>query len=389
VSASGAGAPAIGIGELLARLDRGDDLLLLDVRNPDEAAAWRVEGRRPVESLHVPYFAFVEDPEAAIARVPAGREVVAVCAKGGSSAMVVDLLREAGRPARNVEGGMVAYGEHLQAVRVPLRPDEAARFELWQVNRRGKGCLSYVVRAGAEAVVVDPTRDVAYYERLVGGLGARVVRVLETHVQADHVSGGAELARRAGVPYVLAPEPGVELRPAATPPRDGEGFRVGGPAGVEVRPWATPGHTPGSTSYLVGARHLLCGDTLFVAGVGRPDLGGHAEAWARDLFRTLRRLETLPDDVVVLPAHYAGAGEIGADGVVAGRLGDLRRTVPELALDEPAFVRAMVAAVRPAPPAYAEIVRVNRGQPAPEGDRVTEWELGRNECAADAPPAGR
>jgi glyoxylase-like metal-dependent hydrolase (beta-lactamase superfamily II) len=236
-------------------------------------------------------------------------------------------------------------------------------------------------------VVVDPARDVEVYERLVAERGARIVRVLETHVQADHVSGGPALAARAGVPYSVAGENG-ELRHPAEPMRDGETFRLGGPGGggPEVRAWATPGHTPGSTSYLVDGRYLLSGDTLFVGGVGRPDLGGHAEAWARDLFRTLRRLAALPGDTVVLPAHYAGPGEIGPDGVVAARLADLGRTVPELSLDQAAFVRHVVAAVRPPPAAYADIVGVNRGLAPPDPERVTEWELGKNECAVGPGP---
>jgi hypothetical protein len=88
---------------------------------------------------------------------------------------------------------------------------------------------------------------------------------------------------------------------------------------------------------------------------------------------------------VVLPAHYAGVDEIGADGVVSGRLGDLRRTVPELAIPtEAAFIAAMQAAVTVPPPTYAEIIRVNLGQQAVDDEKATEWELGKNQCAASA-----
>jgi len=151
--ASDSPVPSVAVGDILPRLDRGEGVLLLDVRNEEEYETWKVEARRPVETVHVPYFDFIEDAEAALARVPRGREVVVLCAQGGSSEMVAGMLQEAGVPAANVEGGMIAYGVYLEPVSVPLAAAEAARFELWQVNRRGKACLSYVLVSGGEAVL--------------------------------------------------------------------------------------------------------------------------------------------------------------------------------------------------------------------------------------------
>ena len=384
--------PTVEVGELLEHLDRGDGLLILDVRNQDEFDGWKLEARRPVETVHVPYFDFIEDPDAALARVPRGRELVVLCAKGGSSEMVVDMLGEAGVPARNVSGGMLAYGVYLEPVPLPLPAAEAARFSLVQVNRRGKGCLSYVIASGGEAVVVDPSRHVEWYEGFAAQLGARVVHVLDTHVHADHVSGGPELARRLGVPYYVCAGEGFELRHPVTPLADRQQIRIGGERGVaiEVRVIRTPGHTPGSTSFLVDGRHLLTGDTLFVASVGRPDLGGHVEEWGRDLFASLReRLGDLPNGVRVLPAHYSGTSEISAEGVVWAELGALRASVPELQLATAEdFVSAVRQSVKEPPPAYAGIIRVNLGEAASD-ELISEWELGKNQCAVSAPrPAG-
>jgi glyoxylase-like metal-dependent hydrolase (beta-lactamase superfamily II) len=382
---SGTPVPTVEVGSLLNRLDRGEDVLLLDVRNDEEFETWRIEPLRPVETLHVPYFDFVEDAEASIARVPRGRDVVVLCARGGSSEMVAGMLRGAGIPSANVEGGMIAYGVYLEPVRVPLEAGAAARYELWQVNRRGKACLSYVLASGGEAAVVDPSRNVGWYRGFAAERGVRIVRVLDTHVHADHVSGGPALARALGVPYLVAAGEGFELKHEVTPLADGETIRVGGPSGVslEVRVMSTPGHTPGSTSFLVDGRHLLSGDTLFVAGVGRPDLGGHVVEWGRALFDTLkRRLADLPDETRVLPAHYGGPGEMSDGGLVWGRLGDLRRSAPEMQVaTADAFVEAVRRAVKDPPRAYAEIIRVNLGASATE-DEIAEWELGKNQCAA-------
>jgi len=385
-------AASVEVGELLPRLDRGDSILLLDVRNQDEHESWRLEARRPVDTVHVPYFDFIEDTEAALARVPRDRELVVLCAKGGSSEMVVELLGEAGVRARNVTGGMIAYGVYLDPVTLPLSAAEAARFTIWQVNRRGKGCLSYVIVSGGEAVVVDPSRHVEWYEAFVRAEGARIVHVLDTHIHADHVSGGPALALRLGVPYFVCAGKGFELRHPVTPLADGQQIRIGGEQGVsiEVRVIATPGHTPGSTSFLVDGRSLLTGDTLFVAGVGRPDLGGHVLEWGRELFVSLKqRLADLPAETRVLPAHYAGLSEISAEGVVWGRLGDLRASVPELQLaTAEAFVEAVRGAVKDPPAAYGEIIQVNLGAPASD-EQISLWELGKNQCAASAAGAAR
>ena len=96
--------PVLEIGALLPRLDRGERILLLDVRNQEEFESWKVEARRPVETVHVPYFDFVEDAGASIAKVPRDRDVVVLCAQGGSSEMVAGMLQEAGIPSANVRG---------------------------------------------------------------------------------------------------------------------------------------------------------------------------------------------------------------------------------------------------------------------------------------------
>lgn len=367
-------APAIAVGDLLGKLDAGEPLLVLDVRNAQEFAAWRIEGRRAVETLNVPYFTFLEEPEPVLARLPRNRSIVAVCAEGGSSAMVVELLRDAGLAAVNLEGGMAAYADHLDATRVPLGEPAPPSLELWQVRRRARGCLSYVVRAGAAAAVVDPSRHVAWYEDFVARLGARIVLVLDTHVHADHLSGGRALAERSGAPYAVGASAAA---PAATI------------AALGLRALATPGHTPEGASFVCGGRCLLSGDTLLVGGVGRPDLGGEALAWGRELHRSLHgRLADLDDDVVVLPAHTSGAGEVRSDGIVGRALGALRG-LPEFVL-EPAdvFAHAVAARVVAAPPSYDRIVRANREGTSVPSDVAATWETGPNHCAVRSRPPG-
>ena len=372
----------IDVGELLAKVDSGEPLMLHDVRNDDEHEKWKIEGRREFKTVHIPYFDFIEDEQGAVERLPkAHGEVIAVCAKGGSSEMVAEILRGLGVPTRNLIGGMIAYGEYLDPVKVPLQQAEEALFEIWQFNRRGKGCLSYAIVSAGEAVVVDSSRAVEIYESFLARSGARLVYVLDTHVHADHISGGPALAARLGASYFVSAGQGLDLEQRTSSLKDGDQVRFGK---TSIRVIAAPGHTPGSVCYLVADRYLLSGDTLFKKSVGRPDLGGHVIEWSQDLFHTLNEpIARLDASTLVLPAHYADISEIGSDGVVSAQLGDLRRDLPELRIaDVAAFTEAMKRAVRTPPPEYAEIIDVNLGKTKADPDRAVEWELGKNQCAA-------
>jgi glyoxylase-like metal-dependent hydrolase (beta-lactamase superfamily II)/rhodanese-related sulfurtransferase len=356
----------------------------LDVRNDDEFANWKIEGRRDFEVAHIPYFDFIEDENAAVERLPkAQSEIVVVCAKGGSSEMVAEILRGRALPARNLVGGMIAYGEYLAPVKVPVSEEEQSVCEIWQFNRRGKGCLSYVILSGNEAMVVDPSRSIEIYEAFLSERAARLAYALDTHVHADHISGGSVLAAKLNAPYFVSAGVDFDLRQAVRCLKDGDLLPCGK---TSVRSLAAPGHTPGSVCFLAADRYLLTGDTLFTKSVGRPDLGGHVVEWSADLFRTLHeRLALLPDATLVLPAHYGDTTEIGPGGVVAAILGELRRTLPELQITEPgSFTEAMRRMVRTPPAEYADIVDVNLGRAQADPDHLVEWELGKNQCAASA-----
>jgi len=361
---------------------------ILDVRNEEDFARWRVEGAIDVPQINVPYFAFIDDPEKALERVPRelGQAVV-LCAKGDSSSFVKDVLIDAGLDAVHVSEGMIGWGDLHVHLPVPL--DQGSNYAIWQFNRYGKGCLSYAVVSNGEAAIVDPSRFIDVYLEFARQQGLRIVEVLETHVHADHVSGGAKLAEATGAHYRVLN--GLEHEPVLGVPiaslENGLQLQVGGSDGVTLTAQVlrTPGHTPGSTSYLVGGKYLLSGDTLFVQGVGRPDLGGHVEEWGRQLHHTLTQvIAALPGEITVLPAHFAGAHEANQSGVVQGNLGQLRSHSPEFQIEDPdEFVARMRANMKDAPAIYAEIVRANLGLVDP-GEKAAEWELGKNECAATA-----
>ena len=164
-----------------------------------------------------------------------------------------------------------------------------------QVRRRGKGCLSYVIGSGDEAFVVDPSLDLDHYLAVAADKGWRITRVFDTHLHADHLSGARDLAAATGASLHLNPADTFAFD--YTPLTDGDRHQLPGGVEMSVAALHTPGHTMGSTIYVVGDDAVLTGDTLFVDGVGRPDLADRAEEFAHNLYRSLQeRVLTLPDD---------------------------------------------------------------------------------------------
>ena len=176
-------------------------------------------------------------------------------------------------------------------------------------------CLSeaaYFIADGGEAAVVDPLRDVEEYLQKAEALGVKIKYIFETHFHADFVSGHRELAARTGAEIVYGPgaHPQFPIHSA----KDGEIFKIGS---LEVKALHTPGHTLESTCYLLsdatGAPHcVFTGDTLFVGDVGRPDLAAGSslsqEEMAGLLYDSLHKhITSLPDSVLVYPAHGAGS----------------------------------------------------------------------------------
>jgi glyoxylase-like metal-dependent hydrolase (beta-lactamase superfamily II) len=255
------------------------------------------------------------------------------------------------------------------------------------VNRIGKRCLSYVITCDGEAIVVDPSRHIDWYRTLIHDQRVRLIRIMDTHLHADHLSGGPALSRLLGIPYHICLDDVAEATYGHAVLEDGARLALGSHV-VEIIAMHTPGHTPGSTSLLVDDRCLLTGDTLFVSGIGRPDLGHKAEEWALLLYQTLfERMSRLPDEVLILPAHYASMTEMCQDGIVGTTLGEARRYNPAFQVrGERDFVEYVLAHLPPQPPEYRDIRRANLGQLVLDEERAVAAELGPNQCAAALPP---
>jgi len=240
-------------------------------------------------------------------------------------------------------------------------------------------CASYLLgcKTHGRLAVVDPHVDlVDEYIRIADGQGIPIVAVLETHVQADHVSGLPALVARTGAtPYL--PE-GANVEFEHQPLADGQVVELGN---TELQAIATPGHAAAHHAYLVTDRtrgdepwFVLTGDALLVGDAGRPDLHAHGEQTVEEMARTLyrsltERLLALPDDLALYPAHYSGS--VCGRGLSANPISTIgfeRRHNRALQFDsEDAFVEALLRDIPAVPEQQQAIVAANRtGRPVAE-----------------------
>ncbi|MFC4550575.1 MULTISPECIES: MBL fold metallo-hydrolase [Halorussus] len=367
-------------------LDAGEDVLLLDTRGDESFDAWHIRGAKQFEFSTDD--TLTDDRKAELDELVDGHErIVTVCAKGISSNHFAEELEKAGYDVAVVTGGMEAWNQVYETVEVPTDGDA----EILQIQRRAKGCLGYVVAdpETGEAAVVDPTRHVAEFEAAADERDWEITRVLDTHIHADHVSGGRKLAERLGVPYHLGEaaeerEVTYEYAPLAR----NEVVEVGD---VALKAVFAPGHTTESVNYLVDDEAMLTADTLHVDSVGRTELefgDEDAEEGARQQYESLHRtLLAEPDSVVVLPGHVnvtsEGEFEHGAPGEpVTTTIGHSRTEVDLLQADEEAFVDRLTRGDHEKPPNYEQVIAVNRGEAEVEAQEATEMEMGPNRCSA-------
>jgi glyoxylase-like metal-dependent hydrolase (beta-lactamase superfamily II) len=351
--------------ELLPLLDSPERPFLLDVREVDEVAEWTIPG-----VYNIPLGAL----EARLDEVPSDARVVTICAMGSRARQGAELLARHGRSSEVLEGGMNAWASTYDSVEGAF-----AGATVVQLRRRGKGCLSYVIGAGIECVVIDPSLEIDQYRRVAEQHHWTITHVLDTHLHADHLSGARDLVGATGAALWLNPADHFTF--SFEPLRDGRHIPLAPGVSLFVSAVSVPGHTEGSTMYQLGDGAIFTGDTIFLESVGRPDLADQVEPFAHSLYRSIHeRVLPLRDDIMVFPAHYGVSVDVHYGHFVARTLGSLRTTLPALSLSEDDFVAWAVANVKDRPPNYQHIVRINAGTEQ-RSDEAATLELGPNRCA--------
>ncbi len=236
-------------------------------------------------------------------------------------------------------------------------------------QRKHGSCLSYLFGCGGlgKAIAVDVVAgDEDWFIMEVEAAQATITHVIDTHVHADHLSGGRNLSEKVGAAYCLHSQAADWLRFPFTPLSDGDVIETGN---VISRVLHTPGHTHDSISLLVSDRRrtehpwfVMTGDTLFVGGIGRPDLAGQEQVMAGLLFDSLQtRLLVLPDTIEIWPGHQAGSVcGAGLSGKPSSTIGFEKAHQPGLKIGKrEEFIRFLTEEIPPRPAEMDRIVRQN------------------------------
>lgn len=352
--------------ELWQKLKENEDLSLVDVRQPDEFSDFRIPG-----SINIPLSELFN--KESLNKIPKGKQVVTICPHGNRSMVAAFALARNGIGALSLMGGLAEWGQVLNPKTVTRE-----KTMVIQVEKIGKGCLSYIVGSKGEAIVIDAVYPTEKYLEFARNEGLQITKVIDTHQHADHVSAARDLARLANAQLYMSKYEQYEFESNRI--GDGDTIQVGE---SKIRAIHTPGHTTGSLSYLLDEKYVFTGDILFVDGIGRPDLRDMAKEFAEDLYNTLhQKLLTLSDKTIVLPAHHGESNTYRNDTYQTTI--KMTRKMALLELSHDIFVDKVVSTTLTRPMNYEKIIQINKSSNQVPVSEVANLEIGPNRCAISA-----
>jgi len=359
-------------------LARNNDksILILDIRESDKFKDWNIKGSQNIDVYKDIWNGNLDTVKQKLSNLPKDKKIVTVCNAGVTSQKASELLGSLGYNTLVLEKGMMGWNTLHQSVDVINEND----LLLKQIIRTGKGCLSYLIASNStkECFIVDPSQFIDEYTATAKELGLTIKGVIETHVHADHLSGAKSLADITKTKYYIS---GKDLKAKIdfVDLRDNDEIEVGE---NKIKVIETPGHTNGSVCFLVNDKALLTGDTLFLDGVGRPDLGRNREEvgnGAKILYSTLNKLKTMDGNLAILPTHFTQYDK----APISEKLNSLLENNKPLKInDENEFVDYILNNLPMSPPNYEQIKNANLNLiqiPIQEGEKL---EFGPNRCAS-------
>jgi glyoxylase-like metal-dependent hydrolase (beta-lactamase superfamily II)/rhodanese-related sulfurtransferase len=369
-------------------------IFLLDVREPEEFKQWSIEG-----SINIPLTELLSEQKT-LDKIPRDKTVITICPHGNRSTIAKYLLERYGFIVRSLEGGLKAWSiafEHTYKEFVLSKN----LVKVVQIRRIGKGCISYIVESDGESAVIDPVFPIEDYIRIADKqLNSKITKVFDTHLHADHVSAAQLLAEKTNAECYQSSYENYNnnnLNKEEILRRnqiyDGILYQLGS---INIKAIHTAGHTMGSISFLIedklstddtssttnAQRLLFTGDTLFVNGIGRPDLRDRAKEFAELLYDTLHNnILLLPKDTIILPGHFDH--DLQMDKLIATTIEGVKQDNTLIRYQKEDFVKSIISIVMPTPPNHKEIISINefeRKLPITINE-IYELEIGPNRCS--------
>ena len=398
--------PQIKPTELKKKIDSGEDIFIIDVRNPEEHESWKVSYDKYLDTPVIPIDA-LSSPET-LKQIPKDKQVVTFCGHGNRSMSAAKMLSEKGFDARSIEGGLDGWNTVYDVASIN---DVNSSVKIWQIRRVSKGCMSYLIASPPEkkAVIIDPTCEIDNnaISAIINKNDLRITGVIDTHMHADHLSGATRVAKRyGGKVYVSSLEP-YEIKNRHDHDLNvkliEEGDKI--PIGEQIFLGAihTPGHTNGSLCLKLQVNdvtattdnghesvknnnthiNLFTGDTLFVDGIGRPDLHNKAKEFTHNLYNSYQhKILHLPEKTLILPAHYGGAFEHSKP--ILSTIKSSKDSMSLLSAPENKFVRYVTTSIPPQPTNYEKILSINKLMTPCDEVEQKDIEAGPNSCGIRA-----
>lgn len=350
--------------QLKDKLTRQEVLYLLDIRHNQNFLSWHIPG-----SVNIPWERFSDS----INSIPKNKIVITICNRGNDSQLAADYLVKNGFKASVLRGGWKVWNNIYDIS--PGNIHDTSSLQVYQIKRLGKGCLSYLLVAGNKAIVIDPARHIDVFINFIKKKKLQLIAVIDTHIHADHLSGGLTLSREYAVDYFLPEKSEVEF-----------GFKKleeirKSLKELNIRIILTPGHTVESVCLLLDDKYLFTGDTLFFKSVGRSDLGQELAQNARLLYESIKdKIFRLDDSVIILPAHNQQPMRPN-EPPITSTLGKvkLQNDISKFKTSAD-LVKAFKDADIPTPANFLKIKKLNQTGKIPAED-LDELEFGANRCA--------
>jgi len=410
--------------DLKKKIDDGEDIYILDVRDPQEHKTWKVFYDRYDDTPLIPVDSLLSSDS--LKNIPKDKEVVTFCARGNRSMSAAQMLSARGYNVKSMEGGLSGWNTVYDIAQIIDIGSPSSRSSLtspsslmvWQIRRISRGCMSYIIAnlGDKKAAVIDSTCEIDdYIGAIVNENNLKITGILDTHLHADHLSGNTKLAKKYGCDVYISSLEAYELKDFPNADglnfkslKDGDKINIGNEVVLDAI--HTPGHTNGSVCFKLqidevkeigyggdgiqkknrnpnfSKIYLFTGDTLFVNGVGRPDLHNKAEEFTHHLYNSYhQKILRLPEETIILPSHFSERFEHGKP--VYRTLKSIKENMNIVSdtVSEDKFIKSILSSIPSQQPMnYEKIVSINKGMVPCNLIGQNDLETGPNSCGIRA-----